>query len=149
MDELRTRLKKVEEERQVLLTLLQGYEGWLRLFANGSARPPHPMLDMRPKGTISLRKAIRQIVQEARGIPVHAKEIWLRAHELGAMTGASDPVAAVDYTAYSIKGIKKVAPRTWRWVGEPQGPSEVLGSLPEDGSRMVGPAGPRQPIEGE
>jgi len=119
--EIRERLKTIETEREVLLTLLRGYEGWLRLYSNGAAGAQLPLLaptvtQTAPK-RVSFRGAIRQVLKAARGEPLHVKEIWLRVQELGAHTRSKDPVAAIDFTCYSFKGaIKKVAPRTWRWV---------------------------------
>jgi len=121
--EIRGRLKTIETEREVLLTLLRGYEGWLRLYSNGAAGAQLPLLaatvtQSAPK-RVSFRGAIRQVLEAARGEPLHVKEILLRVQELGAQTQAKEPTAAVDFTCYSFKGAaQRVAPRTWRWVGD-------------------------------
>jgi len=119
MDTIRARLRQLEAERDVLQTLLRGYEGWLRVYVNGNAPsqlslPPAPPIH----GKMSIRRAIVQVLKDARGEPLHCKEIWRRAEELGAKTTSKNPAAAVDFTAYTLKEIKKVAPRTWSYIGE-------------------------------
>jgi hypothetical protein len=117
--EIRDRLRVIESERDVLLTLLRGYEGWLRLYANGhlTSQLPLPITAHtgRKEKRVSFRGAIRQVVEEAHGEPLHVKEIWRRVQELGAMTKSKDALAAIDFTCYSMRErMKKVAPRTWQ-----------------------------------
>lgn len=131
--ELNEALKKVDEEREVLLSLVRGYEGWLRLHGNkgDTATAPLPVPAPRAKakrstatlGTISLRKAVLQVIREAHGSPVHIKEISARAQALGATTTAKDPFRIVDLVAYNLKTrsdqpLERVSPRSWRWTGE-------------------------------
>ena len=132
LGELKEFLKRLDEQREVVASLVRGDEGWLRLFGstNGQSVVQFTLPSMdeqrsnRPKGKISLRQAVREIVKGALGEPIHAKEIWLRAQALGAISQAKNPVATIDLTAYSITGMKKVAPRTWAWIGEPTGIEE-------------------------
>lgn len=133
--EVRKTLARNEEEHEILLSLLNGFEGWLRLHANG--RSPQLTLPLEttqartaPRGEISLRSAVLQVLKEARGQPLHSKEILVRATALGAATTSKDPVAIVDLTAYSLqKGgatIEKTGPRIWHWAG-PSGSQPLKG----------------------
>jgi len=154
--EVREALKRNEEEREVLLALLRGYEGWLRLRGSNGATQlilaEPKAAPAVPKGAVSFRSAVLTVLREAHGEPLHSREILKRVLSMGATTTAKQPQAITDLMCYSLRDaypIKKVGPRTWAWISEPQGPSEAFESPPQDGSRMVGPAGPRQPIEGE
>lgn len=125
LDLVRANLQRNEEEREVLLDLLKGYEGWLRLYgeSNGATQVALPMarkIDTKTKGTISMRQAIKTVLKDAHGSQLHSKEIWRRAQELGAKTTGSSPLGLVDLTAFSLsktEPVEKVAPRTWRWAG--------------------------------
>ena len=120
--EVREALKKNEEEREFLLSVLRGYEGWLRLrgsngrqleFVESKAGPSAP------KGTVSFRSAVLTVVREAHGEPLHSKEILRRARAMGATTTAKQPEAITDLMCYSLKKnypLEKVAGRTWRWA---------------------------------
>ena len=130
LSEIQQRLRDIDEERDVLLNLLKGYEGWLRLRGskNGSQLSLHGELTARvvrstkPKGKVSLRGSVLKVIKEARGEGVHSSEIWRRVQALGANTAAKDPHAIIDLTAYSLKSgghpVEKAAPRTWRWTGK-------------------------------
>ena len=137
LEEIRHRLNQLDEERDVLLNLLKGYEGWLRLKGATNGHQPQLMPArsadrFKPKGTISLRRAILKVIREAGGEPLHSSAILTRVHSLGAVTEAKDPQAVVDLTAYSLqKGgepIEKCDPRTWRWIGARDGLPESGGS---------------------
>lgn len=126
LEVVKANLDRNEDEKRVLLDLLKGYEGWLRLYgeSSGASQPPLPIakkvVDTTTKGTISMRAAIRQILREARGEPLHSKEIWRRAVEMGAKTAGENPLGLVDLSAFSLsktEPIEKVGPRTWRWTG--------------------------------
>ena len=89
----------------------------MRLFdlpANGSSNVP--------KGKVSLRSTVLQVIRDARGQSLHTAEIYKRARAAGASTEAKNPPAIIDLVSYSLKKsgqpIEKSAPRTWRWVGE-------------------------------
>ena len=137
---VREDLERNEAEHAVLESLLKGYEGWLRLMAgngvsasqlpmmaavvNGKARAVNGKARTAPKGRRSMRGAVLQVLADARGESIHAKEILRRARELGANTTAKDPEAIMDLMGYSLREghpIEKSAPRTWRWVGEKVG----------------------------
>jgi hypothetical protein len=129
--EIRMRLDELDQEREVLLNLLNGYEGWLNLYTSRDGqqavlmeappvRPRQPR--NRPKGSVSLRSAVLHVLREARGAPLHTREILLRAQQLGARTTGKEPLGVTDLTAYSLnktgQPIEKVGPRTWRWAGD-------------------------------
>jgi hypothetical protein len=74
-----------------------------------------------PKGTISFRQAVLTVIRDARGEPLHVKEILARTKKMGAITTAKDPHAITDLMSYSLmksgEPMKKVAGRTWAWTG--------------------------------
>lgn len=126
LEVVKANLQRNEDEKNVLLDLLRGYEGWLRLYGetNGAAQVALPLakrvMDTTTKGTISMRSAIKKVLQDARGMPLHSKEIWRRAQEMGAKTDGQSPLGLVDLSAFSLsktEPVEKVAPRTWRWYG--------------------------------
>jgi len=123
LDEVREALKKNEEEREALLEILRGYEGWLRLRgSNGQLKLAEAKVPLAArKGVVSFRSAVLAVLREAHGEPLHSKEILQRALSMGATTTAKSPQAITDLMCYSLKEvhpIEKVAPRTWRWRGE-------------------------------
>ena len=124
--EIRKALAGNEEEHEVLMNLLKGYEGWLRLHGetpsalqlgfsvNGEGKGKTA-----PKGKLSLRRAVIQVLQDARGMSLHASEMWRLVQALGVQTSSPNPVGVVDFTAHSLKRqglVEKTAPRTWRWT---------------------------------
>ncbi len=123
MEEVRERLGVIQEESTALRLLLKGYERWLRFYGSPFEQPQTKLLDdavtdsFPPKGSPTLREAVRQVVEDAEGEPLHCTEIWDRAKRLGAMTTGEDPVAVVDFTTYTLKGVQRVGHRTWRWAG--------------------------------
>lgn len=131
IQELNAALKALDEDRDVFISLIRGYEGWLRLHGSDAsparATVPKQPAKRRPsralKGTISLRKAVLQVIREAHGSPVHLKEIRARALGMGASTDAKDPDRIMDLVAYNLKSrsgqpLERVSPRSWRWTGE-------------------------------
>jgi hypothetical protein len=127
LEEIRGALARNEEEHDVLLSLLKGYEGWLRLNPEASApqmslplaegRTPRPATP----GTISMRGAVLRVLREAHGEPLHSKEILRRVTALGAMSNAKNPLGMMDLLAYSLAKshpMKKVGPRTWRYYAD-------------------------------
>lgn len=134
LDEVRGALSRNEEEHEVLVSLMKGYEGWLRLNPE-----PQPSFQMVPepvakpgrnaskgrnatKGTQSFRSAVLQVLRAARGEPLNVREILIRVTALGAVTGAKNPLGAVDLMAYSLAKnhpVFKVGPRTWRYIPPP------------------------------
>jgi len=140
--EIESELQRNEEERQVLNDLISGYRGWLKLRAvHGASAPPPPGLAARlapsarpathkartksiankPKGSVSMRSAVLQAIQEANGKAIHVKDILERVTALGARSEGREPKGVVDLMAYSLArrgSVEKVGPRLWRWTGE-------------------------------
>jgi hypothetical protein len=124
-------LEKIEERREALTAIVRGYEALVRL--DGPPEPePAPALPLPTpgpaKGTVSFRAAVQQVLREARGQPLHIKEIYARATALGAVSGAKEPVRVTDLMIYSLRTrtklpIEKVAAATYRWAG----PTEASG----------------------
>lgn len=126
LSEVTAQLARNEEEHEVLVSLVRGYEGWLRL--NPDPQPPTQMIALfepdrknpgsQPKGSRSMRGAVLQVLKDARGETLHGREILARAIALGAATDAKNPLGAVDLMAHSLKRshpVFKVGPRLWRW----------------------------------
>lgn len=120
-----------QAERDVLESLIKGYKKWLSLnhiSALAQQAGPSPVVvtppssALRVKGTISIREAVKQTLMEAAGEAVHARDLWAKAQEMGAITAAPDPVNITDLTAYSMAKrmpqLQKVGPRLWRWRQE-------------------------------
>jgi hypothetical protein len=137
LDEIRYALQQNGEEREALLSLLKGYESWLRLHPEAEkqmslplAQVPTPARKETPiVGTTSLRGAVLRILKEAHGEPLQTREILRRALELGARSGSTNPQGAVDLLCYSLvksHPVVKVGPRTWRWAG-----ADTSGEAPE------------------
>jgi hypothetical protein len=123
LDEVKEALKANEDEHEVLLALLRGYEGWLRLHgSNGEAQLP--LVEAKrsataPKGAVSFRRAVLAVLKDAHGEPLHTREILRRAQMMGAATAAKQPDAITDLMCYSLKKqypLVKTGPRTWRWA---------------------------------
>lgn len=124
-------LNGLEERRQALMSIIRGYEALVRLDGPPEIEQmPVPLaldLPSRGKGSISFRGAVRQVLRDARGEPLHVREIFHRTQGLGATTMAKDPVKITDLMIYSLinrehEPIRKVAPRTYRWAeAEPLG----------------------------
>jgi hypothetical protein len=138
LEEVKAALARNEEEHDVLLSLLRGYEGWLRLNPD---QAPQLSLSLEPKkvgppksrssvkGTTSLRGAVLRVLQESRGEPINVREILVRARDLGAETDAKNPLGAVDLMVYSLARnhpIFKVGPRLWQYIPPPVKSSGAL-----------------------
>lgn len=120
-------LEKIEERREALTSIVKGYESLLRLDGPPDPDPPQQTLPLPTpgpaKGSVSFRAAVQQVLREARGQPLHVKEIYKRAQSLGAASAAKDPVRITDLMIYSLRSrnklpIEKTAPATYRWSGE-------------------------------
>lgn len=125
-------LEKIEERREALTSIVKGYEALVRL-DGPPATEPQPTLSLPTpgpaKGTISFRAAVQRVLREARGEPLHVREIYARALVLGAVSGAKEPVRVTDLMIYSLRTrtkvpIEKTAPATYRWAGPLDGEAE-------------------------
>jgi len=133
LEEVKAALAKNEEEHKVLLTLLSGFEGWLRL--NASRKPRAAQLRMRDISDLasklstaerpSFRGLVLRVIREARGQELHSDEVLKRVLAFGGTTSAKRPTGVVDLVLITLRKqypIERVASRTWRWTGqdEPQ-----------------------------
>lgn len=124
---VRAELARLDQEREAYLNLIKGDEAILRLRGSTPDLQLHLSVvetkstSAEPaNGAISFRGAMKRVLQEARGEPLHSKEILRRVLEMGATTNAQDPQAVTDLMGYSLKKsgyVEKIAPRTWRWIG--------------------------------
>ena len=133
--EMPAALQRIEAEREVMINIVKGYEGWLKLYdqRNGGAAQP-PLLEVNGagtkkkrgktgviQGTISVRSAILQVVKDARGVTLHSEEIWQRAEAMGARTKSDNPKDVVDLNLFGLRQkhpIEKMGPRLYRWTGD-------------------------------
>ena len=133
LEEVTDRLAVLDAERDVLLSLRTGLEGWLALQQNGKTSNGQGTLDLtephrptgKPVGSTSLRGVIIPILQAAGGQPLTTKEILVRARSRGADSAAKDPEGVVDLILYTLKKrngkpVERVGPQKWRWAGEGQ-----------------------------
>ena len=134
LEEIQKSLERNDAEREVLITLLKGYEGWLRLHGVANGHSPSDQLPLPVEVDVGpgWRPTVTAILQEARGEPVHSKEILVRAKARGLKTSAKNPVSAVDLTARGLPNVEKVGPRLWKWTAK-------------DGGRSVGVENPTPP----
>lgn len=129
LNETRARLEQVEEEREILTTLIAGFEGWLRLHpiaaaVTATASLPPVSHQNFAKGTISLRAAIRQALEESVGEVVHTRDLYHRALALGAITESKQPLNVVDlHLAHLRKNMDIEVLGQRRWRLEHLGPS--------------------------
>lgn len=135
LDEVRAELARLDDERNAMLTILRGYETWLRIHGASTSvqmplmlRQPLPAVTLTndpaavPVPAISYRSAVLRVLREAHGEPLHTKEIARRTEAVGGKSGAKDPVAITDLVIHSLAKshpVTKTAPRTWRL--EPEG----------------------------
>jgi len=115
LDEVTVTLRRNEEEHDVLLTLVKGYEGWLRLHGGRSNGQQEITFATAPY--IGWHDAIRRVLKDAVGEPLHVKEIWIRAQGIGLKTKAKNPLGLVDLTCRRLHGVEKTDPRTSSWAG--------------------------------
>jgi hypothetical protein len=133
LEQVRVALARNEEEHEALVTIVKGFEAWLRLNTRPAVTLPLPVVaakieNAKPplarhavKGKLSVRQAVLQVLKDARGEPLHAKEIARRVSEMGAVTSSKNPAGVVGLVANSLQTrdsqpIEKVAGQTWRWA---------------------------------
>ncbi len=175
MDELRIRqgldtalamLKEVDDQRDILVNMIDGYQALLRIRGNNTSQPP-PTQQMtmpitmvpaianakkpgkRKGGGVrkanSWRALIKEKLQAESGQSILSKDVWAYLQSRGKTTKAKDPIAAVDLTARDIPGVKKTGPRLWKWVGiqEPTPSTTNHAQEPAVGKKVEAPAVPR------
>lgn len=128
LEETREQLARIEKEREVLLNLQKGFEGWLliheptsaagedsSLVGSGGPMPkPVSRLRFRTKGDIPYVDAIRIALEEANGQSLTREAIAKRAAELGAKSEAKDILGLVDTMSKRIGAERGDGPKTWR-----------------------------------
>ena len=128
IDELESWLADLKEQHSALALLIGSLERYVavakrkpqekRSAQQGKLLPDsNGTKPTEPKGTISIRNAIIEVLKEA-GRPMKSPEIWELAYQRGARTGSKRPEAIAALNAYGIPGVRKVGPRTFEWVGE-------------------------------
>ena len=117
MEAIRTQLAQNEQEGEALKTMLHGYEAWFHVHSEDSAVRQLEMTvaSNRPKGTISFRKALIEVLRQAHG-PMVDTEIWERMQALGAQSASKRPAGFIGLHAKREREIEKVGPRMFRWV---------------------------------
>jgi hypothetical protein len=126
LQEVDARLARIDAEREVLLSLRTGYNGWLALYDDNQSAQPPLMPNVSPstrksnhkRGSISVRGAILKVMQNAPGVALHSEEIWRRAEILGARTSSPHPKDVVDLNLFGLRKqhpIEKVEARTYMW----------------------------------
>ena len=134
LEQVKAALARNEEEHDALVSIVKGFESWLRL--NGKAGVTHPLPVVAPtshngkpvlarhaiKGRVSVRQAVLQVLKDARGEPLHVKEIVRRINDLGAISASKNPAGVVGLVAMSLQKrdnqpIERTAGQTWRWAG--------------------------------
>ena len=110
MESIRAELNVLDSEREVLEDLLRGYESWFRLHPDSGVCLSRQL----PFESISFKEGLLEVLRQARGQPLHAKEIWHRMSVLGVTSNARRPEGFVSMHANKIEGIEKVAPATFR-----------------------------------
>jgi hypothetical protein len=138
LEETRTALTRLDAEREVLLTLVKGFEGWLQLHAGGTVNTPSSMdvLPVKPRrrtttrGGVSMRQTVLKVMRDRPGLSMHVTEVLQHTLDAGAHTDAKRGENSVELILYSLRDrdkhpIEKVGPRRWRWIGTPSGPSDV------------------------
>jgi hypothetical protein len=123
LESLKLELDGLEKRRQVLSKLIAAYEELVALATPQERRRRERSTDNQPRGTVSLRSAVLEVLKAADG-PLTTKEIWKRVHEKGAETTSKHPSSVVDLTTYQLKKsghpVKKTAPATWQYQGGSQ-----------------------------
>ena len=140
LEDTRKRLAHVEREREVLLDLQRGFEGWLQfqgalvpaeLVSSGggatpvvdkesAAEPVSRRPNNRTKGSIPFTDAVRQVLEEANGRSLTRATIAERAQQRGARSESRDVRNLVDSLCKRMHGVEKgTSPGTWRKAPAP------------------------------
>jgi hypothetical protein len=118
LESLKLELDGLEKRRQVLNKLIAAYEELAALATPRERRSRERSTDNKPRGTVSLRSAVLEVLKAADG-PLTTKEIWKRVAEMGAITNSKNPSSVVDLTVYQLKKsgrpVKKTAAATWEY----------------------------------
>ncbi|PKB73421.1 MAG: hypothetical protein BZY75_01895 [SAR202 cluster bacterium Io17-Chloro-G7] len=123
MDELRDELNRVDALQVALEAALRAHESLFKaISANGVKQTRQLALGVPgrgggPKGSVSFRSGVIEVLKQARGEELHADIIWERMQAMGVKSEAKRPRGFVSMIAAKEEDIEKSAPGTFRWVG--------------------------------
>lgn len=135
MESIRSELNVLDSEREVLENLLTGYESWFRLHPDSGACLSRQL----PLTSMSFKDGLLEVLRQARGQPLHAKEIWHRMNAMGVTSNAKRPEGFVSMHANKIEGIEKIAPATFRMHIEEREAQVVAEPPLKGGEKPCGP----------
>lgn len=126
LDQYKSRLTHIDDERKALTDIVKGLESLLRAVTEPDYVSTEPVgfpraknvPSSKPVGTVSMRSAVAKVMREANR-PMHTREVMDRVTAMGATTTAKAPLSVVDLVLLNLgkKGkVTKTAPRTWRWT---------------------------------
>ena len=108
-------LEMLQAEHEALADFIQGTQSLLEFLKK----------DAQEESPITIRDALREILQQAQGQPMTSVDIAERISRMNVPTKARDLKKSVDATLHQMmtggEPIERVAPRTWCWLE----PSEV------------------------
>lgn len=123
LEETRQRIAEIDEEKEILESLVRGFEGWLRLHA---PIPAHAVMSSEvsdtyfgnePKGAVSMGAAIKEAIKESGHVVMHTKEIYEAALAKGAVTESKNPLNIVDIHLGRLAEqglVQKLGGRRWQ-----------------------------------
>ena len=115
----------MEQESEALKSMLEGYEAWFRIQAEDNGINQLAMaIDGRgqqPKGSVSFRNGIVEVLRQARGESLVDTEIWTRMQAIGVQSDAKRPIGFIGLTAKRVPEVEKLDAHTFRWIGKENG----------------------------
>ena len=102
-------LDMLQTEHEALTDFIQGTQSLLEFLAKATQE----------ESTLTIRDAIREILQQTQGQPMTSVDIAERISRMNVPTKARDLTKSVDATLLQMmnggEAIERVAPRTWCW----------------------------------
>lgn len=123
MEGVRDELNRIDAERAALDTIYRGYESLLKaMSSNGIKKNAQLALGVPgrgggPKGSISFRNGVIEVIKRAGGESLHVNVIWERMQAMGVKSAAKRPIGFISMIAGKEDAIEKSAASTFRWVG--------------------------------
>lgn len=123
MENVREELNRLDAQRAALDAILRGYELLERTTSENGVKQTRQLSLGVPgrggevQGSISFSKGLVEVIQQARGEPLHAKVIWERMQEIGVKSKAKRPMGFVSLVAGKYSEIEKAGASTFRWIG--------------------------------
>ena len=126
LEEVQADITRGQQEQEVLRELQASYRTLLQFHTETS---PVTQLDLipatkqrgeqqRPKGRLSFKAGLMQVLLEARGQELEDAVIWERMQAIGVRSNAKRPTGFIGLTVKRVPEIEKVTSRTFRWIGE-------------------------------